>query len=50
MTFKARESFVQELFRRFIANAPEKMADGLFWKVLKTPFAIVGIKGLLEAA
>lgn len=50
MNFKSWEMFVQELFRRFIANAPEWMIDGLFWKVLRTPFAIIGMKGLLEAA
>ena len=48
-TYEERESFAQELFRRFIGNSTEKMTKGLFEKLLETPFTVIGLKGLLES-
>ena len=50
LNFKEREEFIDELFRRYIANAPSKMTQGMFERVLQSPYCIIGIKGLMESS
>lgn len=50
MSYQERESFVIELFRRYLGNAPIPMVKGLFERLLEKPFAIIGLKGLIESS
>jgi hypothetical protein len=49
MGFEDRELFIEELFRRYIQNAPEEMTEGVYEILLSSPYAIVTVKGFLTA-